>query len=157
MITPVVINETQKVTARLEGAAKQGQWVNVYASNTSAPFTENQVEAVNAAGDTQLAAYQLFPVMTYPADREGPDSDYETIADGSQVVILRGADIEIEDDKLLSRVPGANFSGASVDAAMYLTVSGYPTLLNDVGYVGSSTIVARFVKLENGIVTYRTV
>jgi len=124
MITPVVISESQKVTAIANGALKQGQWVNFSTANTAATFGENQVQAVDAAADTQLAANQLCPVMTFPADLEYGDSTYETIADNSQVVVLRGADIEIEDDKLLSRVPGAAYASANVDAAMYLTVSG---------------------------------
>jgi len=155
MLTPVIIGEHQKKTAIAAEALKQGQWV-YKSANTSSPFEEVKVSIADSDAIVKYDKGRLFPVMQYPADLEGAESTHETIAANEQCVILDGPAIEIEDDQLINRVPGADFANATPGDPMYLTVSGYPTFANDVGYVANSTVVAYFEKFENNIVTYTT-
>jgi hypothetical protein len=147
MITPVRISSAQKKTALAVEALKQGQYVYLGGSDgtpvgNSTPFIEVMAYKVDSTTYAQYDAGQLFCAMQYPADMEYGDLTYEDIAINSQIVLLDGPGIEIEDDQLYSRVPHSLWASQTPGTKLSLTVSGYPTFVNGPGY--DSGISANF-------------
>jgi len=134
-------------------ALTQGMW-----AFESAYDTDNSI-FVDKVDDATAAAYdknKLGLVVYYPVERDGSESDYDSIAANTMVVWVSAPMVEVEDDKLASNSTTANWSSATMGTLMYVNTNGYLTLAGAADVPTSATAVAEFLKYENGIVFYRT-
>lgn len=155
MINFVNVKDQDLYSRKLStAAAEQGMWGSELSIDSDG---ETVVTAVSTAGECAYNSDRLGIIMNYPIDKAGDEADHYNIAVGDRIIFMKAAGAEVEDDMLASKSTTTTWTGLTFGDALCVNTSGYLTSVAAADAPSGAITVAEFLKIENGIVFYRTV
>ena len=156
MITLMNAAPEDKIPAVANEAMVQGQFCFI----ASYDGDDALMAIADTTDDDELDVDKLYLVMAYAYRVEGTEEDdWDDIAAEDRVLrIPIKSGLLIEDSLLATNSATANWAGASAGDAMILNTGGFLTLNGAGDDPGAgATIIAKFVRIQNGIVFYELV
>jgi hypothetical protein len=145
-----------KIPAVANEAMVQGQFCTI----ASYDGDDAKMAIADTADDDELDTNKLYLVLEYAYRVEGTEhDDWNVIASADRVLrVPIKSGLLVEDNELATNSSTASWSGATEGDAMILNASGFLTLDGAGDDPGAgATIIAKFIRIQNGIIFYEMV